>query len=167
MLNLLVLAILIGLLTFYLTNVMVYNFADEDSNGGPLKLPDIFIYNTFTLQTRNANLFDAIRALTGFYIIRPPDKKTHIWEVKQSAVDGVWACPHCLGFWVAAILTLVLGRQPEIPFFILTFGAAAGWSSFLHYAIEALENGKSLREMQRGTGSQERSDEGSATDETR
>lgn len=167
MLNLLVLAILIGLLTFYLTNVMVYNFADESSNGGPLRFPDIFIYNTFTLQTRNANLFDVIRALTSFYIIRPSDKKTHIWEVKTSAVEGVWACPHCLGFWVAAILTLVLGRQPEIPFFILVFGAAAGVSSFLHYAIEALEYGKSMREVQRGSGSESGSTEGSPTDETR
>jgi len=165
MLNLLVLAILIGLLTFYLTSVMVYNFADEDSNGGPLKLPNIVVYNTFTFQARPANLFDAIRALTNFYTLRDTDKKTHIWEIKQTAVDGVWACPHCLGFWVAAVLTFFLARQPEIPFFILVFGAAAGMSSFLHYAIEALENGKSLREMQRGTGSQERSDESSKPDE--
>jgi hypothetical protein len=165
MLNLLVLAILIGLLTFYLTSVMVYNFADEDSNGGPLKLPNIVVYNTFTFQARPANLFDAIRALTNFYTLRDTDKNTHIWEIKQTAVDGVWACPHCLGFWVAAVLTFFLARQPEIPFFILTFGAAAGWSSFLHYAVEALENGKSLREMQRGTSSQERSDESSQSDE--
>lgn len=143
MLNLLITAILVGWSSFYFTNVLTYDFSNENHNTGPFKSKNGFVYNTLTMQTRPINLFDCVRMVTGLYKALPKEKGTTIWNLNEAAVDGLWACPHCLNFWLSFIFTMLFTRLFESPSFMdvaIITCAASGICSFLIYKTGARED---------------------------
>lgn len=154
--ELLALAVLAGLGVFYVAQTLIYDFDDEGNNNGPFRVPNAFVHNELTAQSRPAHFFDIVRLAFGFYRVEHQDSGEQLWYPKLTEVRGKWACPHCLGFWVAVAATIFFFNNLVFSQQIMVLLAATGVNSVLVHLTEGC-NGQ-LLEVQNEEGEIDRDD---------
>lgn len=127
--------ILLGLSVFYFTTILLFSI---EHNGPYMSLRHEVALAIFSEETkersflkRPVDLFDRFRRLFGLYAVVKDSTGAENW-ITHSHRLRFWQCPHCLGFWIAfclAILVMLIYQDPQN--FLLNWWSAAGFNSLL------------------------------------
>lgn len=151
----LVIAGLVGLVTAYIVEVLL--FQEKVSHYGPFPSKERKVIHiqhrpdgTVSEYTQPVTWFEWFRRGFGVYTVLPDEGTTgdpeneipaippsETWFVNPEAIE-VWTCPTCLSFWVSVIVSLVAFIAfPEITFsqYIMLVGAGASLSTIIHRYI--------------------------------
>lgn len=126
--------LLLAFAVYYFTQVLLF---DEAKAGPFLSKKAIVAWSEINpageriLKKRPVAFFDRFRRLFGLYTIAVDPDQSAVWTLKESRTL-FWSCPHCLGFWVAFVISAAwFGFQLNFSYFFMAWFSTAGINSFL------------------------------------